>query len=65
MELLEHPLDLIIKEVNSLYNFYKSLENKLFSDTYNNGKYIELCLVKKDWLNDWKKHSKYNIIENF
>ena len=64
-ELLEHSLDLIINEVNSLFNFYKSLENRLFSDTYNKGKYIELYIIKKDWLNNWKKHTQYNSIENF
>ena len=62
---LEHSIDLIIKEINSLYSFYNSLENKLFSDTYNNGKYIELYIIPKNWLKDWKKNSKYKTIENY
>ena len=65
MDLIEHPLDLMIKEINSLYNFYNSLENKLFSDTYNNGKYIELYLIEKGWLNNWKNLIFYNNIESY
>ena len=63
--LLEYSIDLIIKEINALYNFKNSLENKLFCDTYNNGKYMELYLIPKDWLNYWKKNSEYNSIEKY
>ena len=60
-----HSIDLIIKEINAYYNFCNSLENKLFLDTDNKGKYIELYIIPKIWLNVWKKHSKYKNFENY
>ena len=63
--LLEHSIDLIIKEINALYSFYNSLENKLFSDTYNKGKYIELYIIPKYWLKNWKEHTKFKTFENY
>ena len=63
--LSEHSIDLIIKEINSFYNFHLSLKNQLFQDTFNKGKYIELYIIPKTWINEWKKYTEYNKIKEY
>jgi hypothetical protein len=63
--LQEHNIDHIIKEIIAFYNWNHSLKNELKHETFNKGKYMELYAISKNWLDDWIKHTKYNLIEDY
>ena len=63
--LIYHSLEKIIKEVNALYNWSYILEKELPSQTKDNGKYMELYMVQKKWLDQWMKLCYYDRIKEY
>ena len=65
-KLLKHTTDHIIKEINAFYDYNNLLCHELKNQgTFENGKYLELYAISKEWLNIWINHTKYNEIEDF
>ena len=61
--LIYHSLEKLIKEINAYYNWNYSLENDLKSQTNDKGKYMELYMIQRSWLDEWMKLCKYNKIK--
>ena len=63
--LIHHSLEKIIQEVNAFYNWNYTLEKDLQSQTQDNGKYLELYMIQKKWLDEWMKFCNYDRIKEY
>ena len=63
--LIHHSLEKIIREINAYYNWNFILEKELQSQTNDKGKYMELYIIQKKWLDKWMELCNYNKVKEY